>query len=137
MVSNRTIASLLSDLGFMHRTAKPRRDSSVQASALMKFDVRCMTSTPTWGDGRGASGMYRAPLTEAGTPWNRTYRGILCADAGPAMHMMLTHATTARRLNVIANSLRPRPCRAERMVARSIGVLLQRRGKHDRHFGRS
>src|SRR5262245_16570336 len=38
IVSNRTAASLLSDLGFMHSTANPRLDSSVQASAFMKFD---------------------------------------------------------------------------------------------------
>jgi hypothetical protein len=67
----------LSDLGFMHNTANPRLESSVQASAFMKFEVRCITRMATWGGGAGASGRYNAPFTEAGTPGNRMYRGSL------------------------------------------------------------
>src|SRR5215510_6000094 len=77
MVSKRTSASLLSDRGFMHKTANPLLDSSVQARAFMKFDVRCITRIPTCGAVCEASGMYSAPLTEDGTPVNRTYRGLL------------------------------------------------------------
>ena len=62
IVSKRTAASLLSDRGFMQRTANPRADSSLQASAFMKFDVRCITRIPTWGAGFVDFGLVEGSL---------------------------------------------------------------------------